>query len=62
MRYIREQLIECTYKITHVSATIYPRLHTHLLSKLVPKLKSRKRSIIVLFNTQSIYYFINKYF
>ena len=50
MRKIREQLIECTYKITHISATIYPRFRTHLLSKLVPKLKSRKSSIIVLFD------------
>ena len=50
MRKIREQLIECTYKITHISAAIYPRFHTHLLSKLVPKLKSRKSSIIVLFD------------
>ena len=26
---IREQLIECTCKITHISAAIYPRSHTH---------------------------------
>ena len=36
----REQLIECTYKITHISAAIYPIFHiTHLLSKFVPKFK-----------------------
>ena len=51
---MREQLIDCIYKISHISATIYPRFHTHLLSKLVPKLKSRKSSIIVLFDTQII--------
>ena len=45
---IREQLIECTYKITHILAAIYPRFHTHLL---VPKLKSRRSFIIVLFDT-----------
>ena len=39
---IGEQLIECTCKITHISAAIFPRFHTHLLSKLVPRLKSRK--------------------
>ena len=37
MRKNREQLIECTCKITHISSAIYPRFHTHLLSKLVPK-------------------------
>ena len=42
MRKNREQLIECSYKITYVSAAIYPRFHTHLLSKLVSILKSRK--------------------
>ena len=51
---MREQLIKCTCKITHISAAIYPRFHTHLLSKLVPKLKSRKSSIIVLFDMQNI--------
>ena len=54
MRKIREQLIECIYKNSHISATIYPRFHTHLHSKLVPKLKSRKSSSIVLFETQII--------
>ena len=54
MRNNREQLIECTYKITHISAAIYPRVHTHLLSKLVPKSKFRKSSIIVLCDTQII--------
>ena len=42
---MREQLIECTYKITHISAAIYHKFHSHLLSKLVPKLKSRKSSV-----------------
>ena len=51
---MREQLIKCTCKITHISAAIDPRFHTHLLSKLVPKLKSRKSSIIVLFDMQNI--------
>ena len=51
---MREQLIKCACKITHISAAIYPRFHTHLLSKLVPKLKSRKSSIIVLFDMQNI--------
>ena len=42
-------------KISHnISAAIYPRFHTHLLSKLVPILKSRKKSIIVLFDSQII--------
>ena len=54
MRKIREQLIECTYKINQISSAIYPRFHTHLLSKLDLKLKSRKSSIIVLFDTQII--------
>ena len=54
MRKIREQLIECTYKITHISAAIYPRFHTHLLSNFVPKLKSRKGSNIVLIDMQII--------
>ena len=50
----REQLIESTYKNTHISAAIYPRFHAHLLSKRVPKLRSRKSSMIVLFDTQII--------
>ena len=54
MRKNTKQLIECTYKITHISAVIYPRFHTHLLSNFVPKLKSRKCSIKVLFDTQMI--------
>ena len=49
-----EQFIEYSYKITYISAAIYPRFHTHLLSKLVPKLNSRIRSIIVLIDTQII--------
>ena len=40
--------MEFTCKITHISATIYPRFHTPLLTKLVPKFKSRKSSVIVL--------------
>ena len=36
MRKIREQLIERTYTITHISAAIYPRFHTHILN-LLPK-------------------------
>ena len=27
-----EQLIECSYKITHISAVLYPRFHTHFLN------------------------------
>ena len=54
MRKIKEQIILCARKITHISAGIYPRFHTHLLSKLVPKLKSRKSSIIDLFDKQII--------
>ena len=54
MRKIREQLIECTYKITHISAAIYPRFHTHFLHKLGPILKSRKSSILELLDTQII--------
>ena len=46
--------MKCTCKITHISAAFYPRFHTHLLSKLVPKFKSRKSSIIVLFDMQII--------
>ena len=58
MRKNLEQLIECTYKITHISAAVYPRFHTHLLSKLVPKLKSTKCCLIrISFNL-----FINEYF
>ena len=38
-----------------MSAAIYPRFHAHILSKLAPKFKSRKSSIIVLFNTQIIF-------
>ena len=48
MRKNRAQLIECTYRITHISVDIFPRFHTHSLSKLVHKLKSRKSSIIEL--------------
>ena len=44
------------------SAAIYPRFHIHLLSKLVPKLKSRKSSIIVLFESKLFNLFINEYF
>ena len=29
---IREQLIKCTCKITHISVAIYPRFHTHFLN------------------------------
>ena len=36
------------------TAVIYPLFHSHLLSKRVPKLKSRDSSIIVLFDTQII--------
>ena len=54
MKKNREQLIEYTYKIDHISAAIYPSFHTHLLSILVPKLESRKSSIIVMFDTQII--------
>ena len=54
MRKIKEQIILCARKNTHISAGIYPRFHTHLLSKLVPKLKSRKSSIIDLFDKQII--------
>ena len=32
MRKNREQLIECTYEITHISAAIHPRFHTHFLN------------------------------
>ena len=32
MRNNREQLIECAYKITHISAAIYPRFHTYFLN------------------------------
>ena len=54
MRKNREKLIESTYRITHISTAIYPRFHTHLLSKFVPKLKSRKNYIIMLFDMQII--------
>ena len=50
--------MKCTCKITHISAAIYPRFNTHLLSKLVPKLKSRIGSIIVLFDMQIIKYYV----
>ena len=43
MRKISEQLIECTYKITHISAAIYPRFHTHLLSKFCSQIKVQKK-------------------
>ena len=33
--------------------------HTHLLSKLVPKLKFRKNSIIVMFDTQIILFVLS---
>ena len=46
---IRKQLIECTYNITQLLFIL-----DFILSKLVPKLKSRKSSIIVLFDTQII--------
>ena len=51
---LEEKIIKCKCKITHISAAIYPRLHSHLLSKLVPKFKSRKSSIIVFFYMQII--------
>ena len=51
MSKIGEQLIECTCKITHISAAIYPGFHTHLLSKLVPKLKSPEKFLNSVFDT-----------
>ena len=62
MRKNREQLIKGTCKINHISAIIYLRFHTHLLSRLVPKLKSRKSSIIVLLIRNLFNLFINEYF
>ena len=41
-------------QIPHISAAIYPRFHTHSLSKFLLRLKSRKSYIIVLFDMQII--------
>ena len=49
-----EQLIGCTCKISHISAAIYPRNHTHLLSKLFPNKGPEISSILVLFDKQII--------
>ena len=50
--YEKETLIINNLFSFHISAAIHSRFHSHLLSKLVPKLKLRKSSIIVLFDTQ----------